>query len=250
MKVAVLLNTHFLNDEVWNRFNLLKEDAPDNFEFFIIQNNESVKNPYYNIYKINNISVFEYSSEALKTEGYKLLPSLGFKSIMWSNGSLMPINLFQKHFPDYDYYWSIEYDIIFNGKWKYFFDTVHKKDFDFCTSHLGMSLPDWWWYSYITIPGTVSNTFIQGYVRMRSFNTICAFSNRFLKYLDKIYKMGFYGNCEQTIPTAAFNSKEHFKIIDLASDLNLCSWESNNWQVYYENINTENYIYHPVKIKQ
>jgi len=50
MKVAVLLNTHFLNDEVWNRFNLLKEDAPDNFEFFIIQNNESVKNPYYNIY--------------------------------------------------------------------------------------------------------------------------------------------------------------------------------------------------------
>ena len=250
MKVAVLLNTHFLNNEIQNRFNLLKEDAPDNFDFFIIQNNESIKNPYYNIYKNNNISIFEYSSEALKTEGYKLLPSLGGKPIMWSNGSVMSINLFQKHFPDYDYYWSIEYDIMFNGKWKYFFDIVHKNDFDFCTSHLGMALPDWWWYTYINIPQIVFGTFISTSVRMRSFNTICAFSNRFLNYLDKIYKLGFYGYGEQTIPTAAFNSKEHFKIIDLAKDLNLCDSQSNNWKELYNNIEIENYIYHPVKIEQ
>lgn len=244
-KIAVCLNTHFLNGEIYNRFNTLKENVSPGFDFYIVCNNElKVDN---NLEIKDNI--FYYSSKDLRDCGYKLISPVPIfhraKSVMWVNGSLMPINLFHKIKPEYDYYWSIEYDVIFNGEWKYFFETAHKEDWDFCTSHIKKADKSWWWYDDILIPyNAVKIWRVDEPKRYQSLNTICAFSNEFLKYLNKLYLVGYFGNCEQTLPTAAVNN--NMKMVDLAQ-LGLCTFESNNWQKYYKNIDIKNLIYHPVK---
>ena len=127
-----------------------------------------------------------------------------------------------------------------------FFDKVHEIEWDFCTSHYEEASKEWWWYDDIYFPEEVKEMWSEDFKRYQSFNTICAFSNKFIEYLDTLYKLGYYGNCEQTLPTAAVNNKE-MKAIDLSS-IGLCTKESNNWKRTYINMDIENIIYHPVKI--
>lgn len=246
MKTAVLLNAHFVDDLVIKRYNELKEGLLEEMDLYILFNNEDHKS----IEFPEDWKIFEYSSEDILKKGYKLIPSPSKnRPIMWMNGCGMPINLFYDKFSMYDYIWCIEYDVFFNGDWKKIFRYYKENKFDFLTTAYEDLKPGWWWYDFIWFPPVIGKYFKQFPTqRKKALNTICAFSKEFLETLDILYKDGYYGYCEQTLPTAAANCKGcKFIVRDFITD----GWadeDSNCWTKSFEDDEMKrDVLYHPVK---
>lgn len=246
MKTAVLLNTHFIDNLIVERYNALKSGLLENMDLFILFNNE-------NKTKMTcpaGWNIFEYSSEDLILSGYKIMTPVSptdKRGTMWWNGSLMPINLFYLNHKEYDYIWSIEYDVFFNGDWKVFFEYFKNIDADFITSKYNDIDSGWWWYNYLYLPENKNDYFKDPFDRKNSFNVICRFSKSSMEFLDKVYKAGYFGNCEQTVPSALHNAKDKkFKIFELNGS-GFSDEVTNNWKQEYTAIDKKNWIYHPVK---
>ena len=67
-----------------------------------------------------------------------------FNHFMWYNADY-PIYLVANLFPDYDYYWQIEYDVYCNGKsYKTFFDEYENNKSDLLICRYGIASNQWW----------------------------------------------------------------------------------------------------------
>jgi len=108
------------------------------------------------------------------------------------------------HFPEYRYYWSIEYDVLFTGKWEDFFELNRERTSDLLACHIKMYNDDvswYWWDAYLSLILPISIEH-----RIRSFNPIMRLSCNALKALHDFLKGGSYGHHEVLIPTFLFHS--------------------------------------------
>ncbi|QIL38190.1 beta-1,6-N-acetylglucosaminyltransferase [Pedobacter sp. HDW13] len=133
-----------------------------------------------------------------------ILTSLSYQPI---SEQLIPGN---NHFPvlafylknsDYDYYWLIEDDVKFNGKWSDFFNSSLLKDVssDFLTTNINKftDQPYWYWWNSLKHPEIQ----LPNAEKIRSFNPIYRISNAALKYIDACLREGWSGHHEVLIPS-------------------------------------------------
>ena len=147
-----------------------------------------------------------------------------------------PVLQFYKEHPEFLYYWNIEYDVYFNGKWESFFDPFEMIISDFISSHIEWytQRPKWdWWKSVqfktLSIP---QNRYL------KSFNPIYRISNRALKALDGVLSLRNSGHHEVVIPTVLdylgytindFGGNSEFTLCELNIPCYLSNSELNNW---------------------
>lgn len=106
--------------------------------------------------------------------------------------------------PAYEYYWNIEYDVDFSGRWEMFFQEIGRKvEADFISSHLMRYRDDPCWYWWNSLHTRVVLPLDK---RLRSFNPVYRISRRALSYLDSFLKAGNRGHHEILIPTALYHS--------------------------------------------
>jgi hypothetical protein len=129
----------------------------------------------------------------------------------------------QVHFPildfylshrNYDYYWVIEYDVRYTGKWDKLFGSFEKFDHDLITSHIRRfsEEPYWYWWDSLHHPSET----IERSLYVRSFNVIYRISNRALKFIHEAQLGGWRGHPEVSLPTLLLH--KGYKILDFGGD--------------------------------
>lgn len=105
-----------------------------------------------------------------------------------------------KDYPHYDYYWNIEYDVIFSGKWEELFENFNCRETDFIASHIERypQHPAWYWWNSLHL----AEISLSSEQLIRSFNPIYRISNKALKLLDTVLKgRENWGHHEVLVPT-------------------------------------------------
>lgn len=192
-KNAVLLLSHFLNDLVINRYKKLYEDLdPLKYETVLLLNmdiSHSNDVPAY----VNLFTADTYSISCLH---YSPL-----ESTLLPGSCHFPLMSFFLKEPTFKYYWFVEYDVEFTGKWSVMmedFDT-NLCDYDFLSCHVEeyntQKNKEWiWWHRGNNLNFPLAEC-------MKSFNPICRYSREALAYIDLYQKRGFTAHSEVLIPT-------------------------------------------------
>ena len=114
---------------------------------------------------------------------------------MWFN-TTHAIMLYWQDYPDYDYYWSLDCDLWFNGNWQDFFKLYENDSADF----LGTALREL--KSDSKKPYLNNFNFDVPYKRrMASYGCCQRFSNSLLQWVDREYKQGNFTFFEQMFPS-------------------------------------------------
>lgn len=129
------------------------------------------------------------------------LVNLGYRSLaddIVPGSSHFPVLQFFKEFPNYSYYWSVEYDVFFKGDWATFFLYFESIERDFVTSliHKYPYNPFWTWWNYLEAPNQIPKK-----RRLSSFNPIYRLSNKAICFVDRELRNGVCGHDEVVLPT-------------------------------------------------
>ncbi len=133
---------------------------------------------------------------------YRSLSALGYtifgKKLIPGHGHFPLLQFFLEN-PDYDYYWLVEYDVRFSGKWGHFFNYFSGTQKDFLSSNIRTfhEQPDWFFWFTLRHPQEK----IPHAECLRSFNPIYRISKAALIFLDTCLKNGWIGHNEVIIPT-------------------------------------------------
>lgn len=100
----------------------------------------------------------------------------------------------------FDYYWTVEYDVVYTGDWSDFFDSFSGDDSDLIACHVRrfQDEPDWFWWPTLTIPPSASKSV----ERIRGFFVVARYSKRALVAISEAHAQGWKGHFEALIPTA------------------------------------------------
>lgn len=134
----------------------------------------------------------------------KIIPGSNHFILLW----------FKTQYPQYDYYWNIEYDVEYSGDWKDFFNKIKHIESDFLSTCIryGIDNQGWYWLGAYWAP----NTFVHPLKRVCSFNPIYRLSSRAVDFLIHFQREGAIGHHEVLMPTALFYNG--FSIIDMGGD--------------------------------
>lgn len=198
MKIAILYLTHIISNTIIENFKKLRlESGCDTFLVHTVD-------------ELSNFGIY-YSEE-------ETINMLGLKTITGGN-KLFPGSMnfimyrFYKEHPEYDYYWFIEYDVVFTGNWGWFIENTTKdfKNYDFVSSHIECwdESSGWYWWdknNYLDIPREQ---------QLKSFNPVCRYSKTALDTLiswnkDKV------AHFEVLVPTCLYECG--LSIADLGGD--------------------------------
>jgi len=255
-KQVILLSSHLFNEFIIAQYNKLQEAINSNIDLFLlIENEDSFVIPDY-------IKYYPFDVDTINNLHYEPI-----EETLIPGSNHFPVLQFYRDFPDYDYYWNIEYDVYFHGDWHIFFDDFKTVNSDFIASHIEYyrQRPFWyWWYTINLKTLSISQT-----EYIKSFNPIYRISNKALNYLHKVLCDENSGHHEVFIPTVLNNSG--FSLLDYGGIGNFTPPEFKNrfylspprLDDYYtgttmrfkpgfdldefKQITKDNLLYHPVK---
>lgn len=259
MEQVIVFATHFLNEEIINRYLKIKHECSDRFSvilFFYTKNMEG-GNAFIKCLDVGDIMIVNPSN--IRELGYF---SLFKNSIRGSVNHLLQYYYLKN--PKYDYYWLVEYDVVFTGLWSYFFNILSRYSADFIGGHVehyNIDNSSWTWWNktrWVSIPFLLNEL-------IKSFNPIFRLSSKALRYLDSYLRMGNIAHYEVLIPTALYHAGFSlmdyggtglFTPIDLKNKLYIQGHGINNGTLRWRPIflkeevlllNTKNVVFHPVK---
>lgn len=151
-------------------------------------------------------------------------PSLG-DSIVPGNAHFPVFSYIKKSNYDADYYWIVEYDVRFSGKWSVLFDHFSTSDADLLTSHIRYynQEPDWSWWD-ISHPGKS----IPKEDRIRSFNPVYRISSEAVTFLEQAFKSGWKGHNETIFSTLLYHGG--YQLLDFGGNGDFSS-QSNQFYI-------------------
>lgn len=197
---VVVFFTHLFDNEIGCRFEKLKSDIGGIAELFILsQAGSSIPDRY-----LDRTHFFDYDglrSAAKEVIGEQLLPG---------NVHLVALDFFRNH-PGFDYYWFIEYDVVFSGSWMTLFRAVQNDGADLLAAHIrGVAdEPRWPWWETLDLPGCP----LPQSEWIRAFFPVYRISSEGLQAIDKHVKLGWTGHFEGLVPCAI--RSESLSISDL-----------------------------------
>ncbi len=152
--------------------------------------------------------------------------------------------LFYKQNPGYDYYLSLESDVMFNGDWNTFLDAIAKDDSDL----LGTYTTHGWERDPETLNFDVANKH-----KEIMFGPVQRYSNKMLETLHKEYKSGKHGFYEAVVPTIALINGLSVSNFGKATGrqfyhpFTMCGHYVPAWQDMIDMDKWKNHLFHPVK---
>lgn len=185
---VILYLTHIWNEEIEHRYRTLLSSASNSADIILLFDDTK------NTILPENILYYKFNSHSLHKLEYDPI-SLHLKP----GNNHFPLMQFYRDFPNYKYYWNIEYDVYFNGDWSLFFDEFKLIDIDFLSCHIEHFLQDPYWNWWDTID--TKEIHINTLQYLKSFSPIYRISNPALFFLDDIFKKGIKGHYEALIPT-------------------------------------------------
>lgn len=189
LKQAFLFTSHLSSNPVIKEYKNIRHSTKNIGDCFFLYDATKGIVPD----KINKLSPYLYSNKCLSDLGY---PTIG-KNIIPGHAHF-PLFQFFLDNPNYYYYWFIEYDVRFSGRWNLFFDAFStvKADFLTCDIRSYADEPSWSWWQ-LKHP----QEHIPINERIRSFNAIYRISNVAISFLHKVFKSGWCGHHEVVLPT-------------------------------------------------
>jgi hypothetical protein len=181
-------------------FNKLFNEMPNVVVLYDCTGKMKWKEPYVFNFDYNDYAFSDYlvlSDEQIET--YKdLFPQAltPTQKRIWYN-SEYPVMFFYNSCPHYKYYWSVEYDTVYNGDWFEFFKYFIKVKSDllgtWTNKHPDNTYYPWWWDMY--------SIKIADEKKLSYFGCLQRYSNKLLENVNIELLNGFHSFCEQTIPT-------------------------------------------------
>jgi hypothetical protein len=243
-KQAFLIVTQNPSKRVLKLYSKIQNAVADNGEVFLL----------YHIKKDKpalpaGVNVFTFTNDVLKDLQYKPI-----RTTLVPGSNHFPVLQFFLAHPTYEYYWCIEDDVAFNGRWSNLFEEVSPSvNYDFITSHIRRhsDIPDWFWWDSYRIPGEDFSTD----KLISSFNPIYRISGNALRYIDTSLKNGYRGHHEVLLPSLLMRGG--FSIADFGTEenhvtpnLSFCTMRTMRWLPVFLFVgNNKNKLYHPVKTK-
>ena len=247
MKQVILLMTNKSDYTVVEKIQQLLLNISSSTDFYILYNTSKTSLP--SSLQPYAKRIFCFSSDILYTLGYT---PLGDSLV--SGNCHFPLLDFFLTYPEYDYYWTIEDDVVFSGKWGTLFDYYSNDATDMISAHIKSfsEAPQWeWWDSLNT-----------GLDIIKKENIICAFnpvyrlSHRALQYVHESLLNGWKGHAEVVISTILKHN--NLSIKDFGGTGNFVPIGEEN--LFYDNQThshvalsiqaiRQDIIYHPIKQK-
>ena len=125
-----------------------------------------------------------------------------------------PLLWYYSRYPQFSYYWLVEYDVAFSGDWNTLFEGIAGYTHDFVTCHIRtpQQEPDWYWWNSLNHPSER----IDRANCLRSYNPISRLSASALQYLHRMHLSGWRGHNEVLLPTLL--SHAGFSLLDMGGD--------------------------------
>lgn len=135
------------------------------------------------------------------------------EDVIPGNGHLTLLE-FSKRYPQFDYYWVIEYDVAFTADWGDFFGAFEERDEDFLAAHLRTyeEEPTWFWWGSLRPPDGSA----QPAQLIRAFCPVQRVSRRALELLERRVAEGWSGHFECLVPTLI--SARGYSLADIGGD--------------------------------
>ena len=152
MKQTILLLSNRTDYTVRDRYDKLVREYGEKADVFLLfDNSASIDKPELKYFE----RVYTFSVPELISEGYTALES-GFLG-----NCHYPLLKFHKDYPEYDYCWVIENDVVFSGNWSVFLDAFVDDTSDLLTTKVRRYADDpyWFWWKSVKAPeGIVLST--------------------------------------------------------------------------------------------
>ncbi|SHE34968.1 hypothetical protein SAMN05443144_101107 [Fodinibius roseus] len=190
MKEEILFLTHKKNKEIENAIRSLRDSMGDRKLTIVSQSQP---------FDIEGTDLFLFDESIVQQMDF---PTIG-NSIIPGHAHFPVFAYIGNNKTNADYYWVIEYDVRFSGKWSVLFDHFTQFNADFLTSHIRYfhEEPDWYWWKEMNHREiTISRE-----KRVRSFNPIYRISSEAFKFLEKAFKSGWKGHNEVLLTTLLFH---------------------------------------------
>jgi hypothetical protein len=200
---AVVFFTHLFDRSIERRYQKLKSDLGEMAHMFILAPlGTSIPNQY-----SGETYFFDYDrlrSGAARVNGDQLIPG---------NEHLVALD-FYRHHSEFDYYWFIEYDVVFTGNWAKLFGAVQDDRADLLAAHVRSVVeePAWPWWGTLDLPGSP----LPRSDWMRAFFPVYRISRGGLRSVDERVRLGWSGHFEGLIPCAICSAS--LSISDLGGD--------------------------------
>ena len=250
-----LLLTNNINSPVIKLFNDIKKGAENFGQTYILYHwKANSELPSF----LNGTNSFTFNDDILKRLNY-----IPLSETLVPGSNHFPLLDFYKTNPDYDHYWLIEDDVRFSGLWHFLFSTFSDLyNYDLLASYIGnyKEEPRWFWWNSLRH----NEYFIPLAERYKSFHPIYRLSNAALAHLCSMLDNKWVGHHEVLIPTLLYRS--NYKLLDFGGEgrFVLKGFENKFYiahdsktppsvstlryrPIRYQEGNSTNKIYHPVK---
>jgi hypothetical protein len=192
-KEALLILTHEFTPATKKLVKSLNRECPDK-DVIVLWHQKTDEIPKF------VVPVFPFKTSQIFSRNFELSTSETSISIFALTGAThFPVLEFFNNSPNYDYYWVIEGDVRFSGKWSNFFNELNLFSHDFMSSHMRFyeEEKDWkWWNSLKSKNINFNNNDL-----IASLNVIYRISNKAINIVNSELNNGIVGHYEIMIPT-------------------------------------------------
>jgi len=238
-----LIATHQLDDRVLKMYRDIRSSMSGFGETVILYHSNDLK-----YLEIADYKMHIFSDDILVDLKYQAIKD----TLVPGSNHFSLLDYYLKNL-SYTYYWYIEYDVAFNGKWDTFFKEFSEIEADFITSQIEIykNRPLWYWWNTLQHPHKA----IAPDDRICSFNPLYRISSRALSYINEALLSGWRGHHEVLLPSLL--SQGGFSIMDFGGRGRFVpprfynkfySWATFRWRPVFEKAGLlHNKLYHPVK---
>jgi hypothetical protein len=197
---CVVFLTHIWDGGVARRFERLwRESAPHARCFLLLQDDDP---RIVDLWKARLESLG--AADAMMTFNSTELPArlglryFGAQRILANTH--FPLLLFRRSQPDYAYYWQVEGDVEYRGRWGDFFAPYRETDSALLAAHIHrlQDWPDWYWWPSLTAP---AGMILRNEQFLKAFMPVARFSRGALDSIEQAHRQGWLGHFEAVIPT-------------------------------------------------
>lgn len=247
MRQVILLITNRSDISVLDKIHSLMSLSNESNDFFVLYNGtaDSLPKTYANIKE----RFFCFSNDILYTMGYFPLGD----SLALGNCHFPVLKFYLTH-PDYDYYWILEDDVTFSGKWDTLFSYYKNDVTDLLSSHIRTysDYPEWPWW--VTLESKEEDFEEKDVIC--AFNPIYRLSNRALKCIHESLSNGWRGHAEVVLSTILRHNGLTLKdiggngrFVPKGEENLFYTQDSHHYEALKIQEIRPNTIYHPIKQK-
>lgn len=263
-KNLIFFLAHFEHKEIFRRLNRLRFNLPVDHEVSPLVNSDST--PELRTF-FGGGATFVSSDEVLTHEFAQRMRATSGTPVPGNVDQLLLAAIAKR--PEYDYYWVVEYDVVFRGKWRNFFDEFCGNTADF----LGTSFQkytdtrNWFWWPDFDVPAEKGwpgdENVLLGFFPVMRLSKKAA-----MALVRSLAQERWRGHMEAVVPTILYN--EGYRIEDIGGASFLTPHGRIN--KFYRNTLTDSariekgtfryrpelrapgvrrsYLYHPVKVPE